>query len=57
MGPPGVVGIWEKRLFIYRELGSTGKYLRGAREQAYNFGDLGGLAKKQKKIKEKPPFV
>ena len=37
------------------ELGSTGYYFRGAREQAHNFGDLRSLAKKQKN-KEKPPF-
>ena len=49
-------GIWEEWLFIFMELGSTGKYFRGAREQAHNFGDLGSLAKKQKKNKEKPPF-
>ena len=30
-------------------MGSIGNYLRGAREQANNFGDLGSLAKKQKK--------
>ena len=30
-------------------LGSTGNYLRGAREQAHNFGDLGSIAKKQKR--------
>ena len=34
---------------------STGKYFRGAREQAHNLGDLGSLAKKQIN-KEKPPF-
>ena len=33
----------------FRELGSTGNYFRGAREQANNFGDLGSLAKKQKR--------
>ena len=31
------------------ELASTGNYFRGAREPAYNFGDLGSLAKKQNK--------
>ena len=36
---------------IFRELGSTGNYLRGAREQAHNLWDLGSLAKKQKKKK------
>ena len=48
-GPPGVFGIWGEWLFIFRELGSTGNYFRGAREQAHNFGDIGSLAKKQKK--------
>ena len=48
LGPPGVLGIWEEWLFIFRELGSTGNYFRGARELAHNFGDIGSLAKKQK---------
>ena len=51
MGPPGVLGIWGEWLFIFMELGSTGNYFRGAREQAHNFVDLGRLAKKQKKNK------
>ena len=55
LGPPGVLGIWGEWLFIFRELGSTRNYSRGAREQAHNFGDIGSLAKKQKN-KEKPPF-
>ena len=55
MGPPGVLGISGEWSFIFRELGSTGNYLKGAREQAHNFGDLGSLVKKQKN-KEKPPF-
>ena len=46
-GAPGVLGIWGEWLFIFRELGSTGNYFRGAREQAHNFGDMGSLAKKQ----------
>ena len=50
-GRPGVLGIWGEWLFIFRELGSTGNYFRGAREQANNFGDIGSLAKKQKKKK------
>ena len=49
LGPPWVLEIWGEWLFIYRELGSTGNYFRGAREQAHNFGDLGSLAKKQRK--------
>ena len=44
------------RLFIFRDLGSTGNYFRGAGEQAHSFGDLGSPAKKAKLIKEKPPF-
>ena len=47
-GPPGVLGIWGEWLFIFRELGRTGNYFRGSREQAHNFGDLGSPAKKQK---------
>ena len=45
-GPPGVLGIWGERLFIFRELGSTASYFRGAGEQAHTFGDLGSTAKK-----------
>ena len=51
-GPPGVLGIWREWLFIFREMGSTGNYFRGAREQANNFGDIGNLAKKAKKKKK-----
>ena len=47
-GPPGVLGIWGEWLFIFRDLGSTGNYFRGAGEQAQSFGDLGSPAKKQK---------
>ena len=47
--PPGFFGIWGEWLFIFRELGSTGNYFRGAREQAHNFGDIGSLAKKIRK--------
>ena len=57
-GAPEVLRILREWLFIFRELGSTGNYFGGAREHAHNFGDLGSLAKKQKKKinKEKPPF-
>ena len=56
-GPPGVLGIWGEWLFIFRDLGSTGNYFRGAGEQTHSFGDLVSPAKEQKnKIKEKPPF-
>ena len=57
MGPPGVLGISGEWLFIFRDLGSTDYYFRGAGEQAHSFGDLGSPAKKQKKIKEKVHFV
>ena len=39
-GPPR--GFWDlgrMAIFFFRELGSTGNYFRGAREQANNFGD------------------
>ena len=45
-GPTGVLGIWEEGLFVFRELGSTGNYFRGAEEQAHNFGDLGSPGQK-----------
>ena len=45
-GPPGVLGIWGEGLFIFKELGSTANYFRGAGEQAHTFGDLGSTAKK-----------
>ena len=41
--------------FIIRELGSTGNYFRGGREQVHNFVDLKEPCQKAKK-KEKPPF-
>ena len=44
--PPGVLGIWGEGPFIFRELGSTANYFRGAGEQAYTFWDLGSTAKK-----------
>ena len=47
-GAPGVLGIWGEGLFIFRELGSTTNYFRGAGEQAHIFGDLGSTAKKLK---------
>ena len=46
VGLPGVLGIWGEGLFIFRELGSTTNYFRGAGEQAHTFGDLGSTAKK-----------
>ena len=49
LGPPGVLGIWGEWLFIFRDLGSTSNYFRGAGEQAHSLGDLGSPAKKQKK--------
>ena len=49
LGPPGVLGIWGEWLFIFRELGSNCNNFTGAKEQAHNFGDIGSLAKRQKK--------
>ena len=57
VGPPGVLGIWGEWLLIFRELGSTGNYFRGASEQAHNFGDIGSLAKKQKIKRRSLHFV
>ena len=59
LGPLGVLGIWGEWLFIFRKLRSTGKYFRGAREQAHNFGNIGSLAKKpkNKKIRKSLHFV
>ena len=34
-----VLGIWGEGLFIFRELGSTANYFRGAGELAHTFGD------------------
>ena len=48
LGPPGFFGIWGKWLIIFRDLGSTDNYFRGAGEQSHSFGDLGSPAKKQK---------
>ena len=50
------MGIWGEWLFIFRELGSTGNYFKGSREQAHSFGDLGSPAKKQKN-KEKASIL
>ena len=43
---PEVLGIWGEGLFIFRELGSTANYFRGAGEQAHTFGELGSTVKK-----------
>ena len=43
--PTGVLVIWGEKLFIFRELGSTGNYFQGFWEQADSFGDLGSPAK------------
>ena len=44
-------GDLERRAIFVRELGSTGNYFRGAREQAHNFGGLGGFREPCKKVK------
>ena len=36
--PKGFWGLGE-RIFIFRELGSTGNYFKGAGEHAHGFGD------------------
>ena len=56
-GPPGVLGIWGEGLFIFRELGSTANYFRGAGEQAHTFVDLRSTAKKVKKINMRLHFI
>ena len=57
IAPSGVLGICGEWLFIFRELGSTGYYFRGDGEQAHNFGDIGSLAKKEKKTRKSLHFV
>ena len=47
--PPGVLVILGEGLFIFRELGSTANYFRGAGEQAHTFGVLESTTKKEKK--------
>ena len=56
LAPPGVLGIWGEWLFIFRELGSTGNYFRGAREHAHIFWGYREPCQKAKNNKEKPPF-
>ena len=46
VGAPVVLGIWGEGLIIFRELGCTAYYFRGAGEQAHTFGDLGSTTKK-----------
>ena len=46
LAPPGASGIWGEWLFIFRDLGSTDIYFRGAGKQTHSFGDLGSPAKK-----------
>ena len=52
-GPPGVWGIWGEWIFIFRELGSTCNYFRGAREHAHNLGGFREPCQKSKKKKKK----
>ena len=46
--PRGFVDLGEW-LYIFRDLGGTGNYLRGVGEQAHNLGHFGSPAKKQRK--------
>ena len=55
-GAPGVSRIWGEWLFILRELGAQVITSGDLGSKLIFFGDLGSPAKKQKKIKEKPPF-
>ena len=50
LGPQGVLRIWRKLQFTFRELRSTGNYFQGFGQQAHSYGDLGSPAKKFKKI-------
>ena len=43
---PCVFGSRGEGQYIFRELGNTDNFLRGAGEQAHTFGDLGALPKK-----------
>ena len=49
---PGVLGIQGEGPFIFRELGSTGKYFKGSGEQSKTFGDLGSTVKNVKNKSE-----
>ena len=51
MGAPRGFGDLKRMTIYFLKLGSTGNYFRRAREQAHNFGDIGCLAKKQKKTR------
>ena len=46
VGSQAFWGSGENGNLIFRELGSTGYYFYGFREQAHSFGDLGSPAKK-----------
>ena len=46
---PRGFGSWEEGLFIFRKLGRTSYYFRGAGEQTHTFGDFGSTAKKLRK--------
>ena len=52
---PRGLGDLERMAFYFQGAGEHLYYVRGAREQAHNFRDLGSLAKMQKN-KEKIPF-
>ena len=57
MGPHrGFGDLGRMAIYFQGAGGGTGNYFRGAGEQAHNFRDIGSLAKKQKKNKEKHPF-
>ena len=49
--PSGFRNLVRKKLFNFREQGSTGNYFRAAIEQNHSFGELGITAQKAEKNK------
>ena len=47
-GPPGVWGSWVEGLYIFMELGCTGKYFKDLRSKLIVLGILGALQKSKK---------
>ena len=57
IGAPRGFGDLVRMAIYFQGAGSTSNFLRGAREQAHNCGDLGSLAKKQKQLGKSLHFV
>ena len=51
MRPPWILGSWGEWLFIFRELGGTDYYFRGAGEKSHTFGNFESIAKHLRKHK------